>query len=178
MGEEATNEQLRIESADAEQTVAIGRAVGGCCVAGDVIAMEGELGAGKTQFVRGLAEGLGLDPRQVSSPTFVIMQEYVHKAADGIGGFVEALIHIDAYRLRSAEDLASVGWEGDGASLREGAVLAIEWASLLGDALPSDRLDVRIEHEPEGRAVLLTAHGGWRSRVGRLQDALSSIAKR
>jgi len=182
MGEETAAKELRIDSADADATVAIGRAVGACCAAGDVVALEGELGAGKTQFVRGLAEGLGLDPRQVSSPTFVIMQEYVHKAAapgsggpkaaDGIDGIVEALIHIDAYRLRSAEDLASVGWEGDGASLREGAVLAIEWASLLGEALPQDRLNVRIEHEPNGRAVFLTAQGGWVSRIPRLQDAL------
>lgn len=207
MVDDTPSDGLRIETTDAEHTAAVGRAVGSCCVAGDVIALEGELGAGKTQFVRGLAEGLGLDPRQVSSPTFVIMQEYVAKAvpgcgglkaADGIGGDrggagtgaadairgfggtadgigdVEALIHMDAYRLRSAEDLASVGWEGDGASLREGAVLAIEWASLLGDALPSDRLDVRIEHEPAGRAVFLTAQGGWGTRIPRLQDALGS----
>ena len=86
MRDEMMHDELRIDSADADATVALGRAVGSCCVAGDVVALEGELGAGKTQFARGLAEGLGLDPLQVSSPTFVIMQEYVHKAADGIGG--------------------------------------------------------------------------------------------
>ena len=192
MRDEMMHDELRIDSADADATVALGRAVGSCCVAGDVVALEGELGAGKTQFARGLAEGLGLDPLQVSSPTFVIMQEYVHKAADGIGGdrgqpggvtaddirgIVEALIHIDAYRLRSAEDLASVGWEGDGASLREGAVLAIEWASLLGEALPSDRLTVRIEHEMAGRSVCLVGHGAWRARMARLREVLDAVTR-
>ena len=175
MCDEMMSDELRIDSADADATVALGRAVGSCCVAEDVVALEGELGAGKTQFARGLAEGLGLDPRQVSSPTFVIMQEYTPGSA-AVGKVsaagVEALIHIDAYRLRSAEDLASIGWEGDGASLREGAVLAIEWASLLGDALPADRLDIRIEHEPEGRAVFLVAHGAWRARMPQVRATL------
>jgi tRNA threonylcarbamoyladenosine biosynthesis protein TsaE len=146
-------------------------------VVGDVIALEGELGAGKTQFVRGLAEGLGLDARQVSSPTFVMVQEYdvpAHAPAEHADNGETVLIHIDAYRLRSADDRASIGWEGDGGSMREGAVVAIEWASLMGEALPSDRLDVRIEHEPEGRLIALLAQGQWRARMQKVADAIRS----
>ncbi|MFI4861500.1 MAG: tRNA (adenosine(37)-N6)-threonylcarbamoyltransferase complex ATPase subunit type 1 TsaE [Phycisphaerales bacterium JB063] len=167
-------EALQLDSADADATMRIGCAIGRCCVAGDVIALDGELGAGKTQFVRGLAEGLGLDPRAVSSPTFVIVQEYDTAGAGGVlVGGVEALIHIDAYRLRSAEDLASVGWEGDGSAMREGTVVAIEWASLLGEALPDDHLAVRIEHEPVGRSLGLIARGRWVLRMAEIGRALA-----
>ncbi|MEM9416265.1 MAG: tRNA (adenosine(37)-N6)-threonylcarbamoyltransferase complex ATPase subunit type 1 TsaE [Planctomycetota bacterium] len=173
-------EGLQLDSSDAEMTMRIGRSIGACCVAGDVIALDGELGAGKTQFVRGLAEGLGFDPRQVSSPTFVIVQEY-DQPAPGSGltpgrrpvTMIDALIHIDAYRLRSAGDLESIGWEGDGDAMREGAVVAVEWASLLGEALPADRLSVMIEHEPAGRLISLIAQGGWVPRIAQLRTALA-----
>ncbi len=167
---------LRIETRSAEETTAVGRVVGACCMAGDVIALEGELGAGKTQFVRGLAEGLRLDARQVSSPTFVMVQEYdvpAHTPAKHADDGETVLIHIDAYRLRSADDRASIGWEGDGASMREGAVVAIEWASLMGEALPADRLDIRIEHEPEGRAITLLAQGRWRARIAQVRRTIA-----
>ncbi|XAL99990.1 tRNA (adenosine(37)-N6)-threonylcarbamoyltransferase complex ATPase subunit type 1 TsaE [Phycisphaeraceae bacterium D3-23] len=168
-------EPLELESVNAEGTMRIGRAIGACCVAGDIIALDGELGAGKTQFVRGLAQGLGLDPRQVSSPTFVIVQEYDQPApGSDTESAIEALIHIDAYRLRSAEDLESIGWEGDGSAMREGAVVAIEWASLLGSALPADRLAVRIEHEPSDcRHLSLIAQGRWRARIAQVREALA-----
>lgn len=171
---------LQIETHSAEQTMAVGRAVGACCVAGDVIALEGELGAGKTQFVRGLAEGMNLDPRQVSSPTFVMVQEYDHKAPTASASVAELtrddepiLIHIDAYRLRSAEDRDSIGWEGDGSSMREGAVVAIEWASLMRDALPDDHLDIHIEHEPSGRRITLSAGGAWAARMDLLAETVT-----
>ena len=68
--------QLTIQTTSVEQTVQLGEAIGKCCKPGDIIALQGELGAGKTQLVRGLAQGMGLNPRQVSSPTFVMVQEY------------------------------------------------------------------------------------------------------
>ena len=100
-----------------------------------VIALHGPLGAGKTCFVRGLAEGLGIDPSEVSSPTFVLWHEY------GPGG---ALVHVDAYRVADGAELEAIGFEE---RLEAGdAVFAIEWAERIEDLLPEDRIDVRLEH--------------------------------
>ncbi|HET9372675.1 MAG TPA: tRNA (adenosine(37)-N6)-threonylcarbamoyltransferase complex ATPase subunit type 1 TsaE [Vicinamibacterales bacterium] len=95
-------------------TAAIGRALGAGLAAGDVVLLRGPLGAGKTAFVRGLAEGLGCDPDAVTSPTFTIVQEYRGRVP---------LQHVDLYRLTPVEvdDLALD-------DLAEGAVMAIEWA--------------------------------------------------
>ena len=90
------------QSATPEETERIASALAMRVAPGTVITLEGDLGAGKTCFVRGLARGLGADPAAVSSPTFVI--EHRHACDAG------TLVHIDAYRIRSAEDLASIGW--------------------------------------------------------------------
>jgi len=110
---------------------------------GDVLALGGPLGAGKTCFVRGLAGGLGVDPREVSSPTFVLCHEY-----GGVGGASESativLIHLDGYRLSSPEELEGIGWEE---MLRAGeGVIAVEWPERFGDALPRRRIDVELAH--------------------------------
>lgn len=112
------------------ETTALGRRVGEPLTAGTVVLLDGPLGAGKTAFVRGLAEGLGCDPDAVSSPTFTIVQEYR-------GG--TTLQHVDLYRLESAEveDLLLD-------ELLEGAVLAIEWPDRWRDP-PQDALRVQFE---------------------------------
>jgi len=74
------SEPIELESRAVGQTHAIGRAIAGLCRSGDVVALEGDLGAGKTQLVRGLATGLGLDPDEVSSPTFVFVHAFVPAA--------------------------------------------------------------------------------------------------
>jgi tRNA threonylcarbamoyladenosine biosynthesis protein TsaE len=102
-----------------------------------IIALEGELGAGKTCFVRGLCEGLGGDPRQVNSPTFTIMQEY--EVANG-----KRLVHIDAYRLTGEDELETIGW--DELLQDRDAIIAIEWASKIKIAIPHDHLSIEIEH--------------------------------
>jgi tRNA threonylcarbamoyladenosine biosynthesis protein TsaE len=158
-----------LESRSIEQTVALASAVGERCRAGDVVALSGELGAGKTQFVRGLACGMGIDPGRVSSPTFVIAQEYEAGDAAGV-----VLVHIDAYRLHSGEELASLGWAGEGGDLRAGAVLAVEWADRVLDALGPDRLEVRLEHAPDGRRITLTGHGDWSARMIALKDRVDA----
>lgn len=156
-----------VESRSLEQTIAIGAAVAASCGAGDVIALNGELGAGKTQFVRGLAQGLGIDPRQVSSPTFVIAHEY-EAAGKGL-----VLAHLDAYRLGGRDELRSLGFADEAESdLRDGAVMAVEWADRVAAALPADRLIVLIEHTDVGRVLTFTGLGSWGARMIALRQSV------
>lgn len=105
---------------------------------GTVVAMYGDLGAGKTAFVRGMAKGMGLDCR-VSSPTFTIVNEYLGE---------RELIHFDMYRLSSADELFDIGWED---YLRRGAVCAVEWSENVQDAFFGDEINVKIEKLGENK---------------------------
>jgi len=96
-------------------TASIGRALAQDLRANDVVLLTGDLGAGKTAFVKGLAEGLGIDPLEVSSPTFTLIQEYR-------GGRL-TLYHIDLYRL-SAPEVDDLGLDD---LISEGGVVAVEW---------------------------------------------------
>jgi tRNA threonylcarbamoyladenosine biosynthesis protein TsaE len=116
---------------------------------GDVVALWGELGAGKTVLAKGIATGLGLEASDVSSPTFVILHEH-------FGGRLP-LFHLDLYRLEGHRDLGTTGWEE---TLGAGGITVIEWPDRAGDALPLDRLDVRLEHIADTkRSVALRATG-------------------
>jgi len=108
------------------------------------VLLYGGLGAGKTAFVRGLAEGLGLDPDQVSSPTFTIVQEY---RGDSV-----TLQHIDLYRLTPAEvaDVALDDLAGPD------TILAIEWAERLPYRPSPPVIEVHFEHVPEGRRITMS----------------------
>lgn len=146
------------------QTVALGRALGGVLGPGDVVALEGELGAGKTRFVRGVCEGLGLDPAQVSSPTFVLMNEYA-APNDPRTTPRAALRHVDAYRLRGTDDLESMGWDcvADGA-----AVVVVEWASRIAPALQEAvRRSSQHEMKPSLFSVRIDTDGGPDDADGR-----------
>ena len=115
-----------------DETAAVARALAGSLSAGDVLLLSGNLGAGKTAFVRGLAAGLGINPDDVSSPTFTLVHEYR-------GGRL-TLYHVDLYRLdRAATE--ELGLEE--MAVADG-VLAIEWPDRLAHPLPA-ALDVRIE---------------------------------
>jgi tRNA threonylcarbamoyladenosine biosynthesis protein TsaE len=127
-----------IDSDSLEMTHAIGRRVGAALATGDVVALVGPLGSGKTALVRGIAEGAGVaDPREVNSPTFVIVNEY----ESGPGRPPLRLYHIDTYRLRHGGDLDALGFDE---MLAAGAVL-IEWADRVEDLLPRDRLTITLE---------------------------------
>jgi len=172
--------RLSIQSTSVEATMQVGEAIGSCATPGDIIALQGELGAGKTQLVRGIAQGLGLDPRQVSSPTFVMVQEYEPPPPEeeengqekGDRPFIPVLVHIDAYRIRSPDELESIGWAGHGEELRDGAVIAIEWAKLIRPALGDDLLWIEIEHAPEGRQFLCSAIGAWQAKMQLLSQSI------
>lgn len=113
-------------------TEEVGRKLAEKLPGGSVVAMYGDLGAGKTAFVRGMAKGMGLSCR-VSSPTFTIVNEYLG---------ARELIHFDMYRLSSADELFDIGWED---YLSRGAVCAVEWSENVQDAFFGDEVVVRIE---------------------------------
>lgn len=141
-------------SHSADETMGIAAELAATLRGGAFIALHGDLGAGKTCFVRGLARGLGIDPRAVSSPTFVIMHEYESAATDE----PRVLIHVDAYRLNGVVELEGIGWEE--LLDRRDAVIALEWPERIGDALPPDRLDVWIEHRRgDDRCIRIEAVG-------------------
>lgn len=104
--------------------------------AGDVIALYGDLGAGKTAFVRGLARGMGLKD-MVSSPTFTIVNEYLGETP---------LFHFDMYRLSGSDELFEIGWED---YLERGGVCAVEWSENVKDAFPPEVIKVDIHKESE-----------------------------
>lgn len=129
---------------------------------GDVLALWGELGTGKTVLARGVAIGLGIDEDTVTSPTFVILHEH-------FGGRLP-LFHLDFYRL-SESGLGSTGWEE---VLDAGGITLIEWPDRLGQALPADRLDIHLEHVADTkRRVTLEPTG---PRAERLVSALRADA--
>ena len=115
-----------------QETERIGSEFAASLPGGTVVAMYGDLGAGKTAFVRGMARGMGIDAR-VSSPTFTIVNEYLGE---------RTLIHFDMYRLGSADELFDIGWED---YLSRGAVCAVEWSENVQDAFFGDEVVVRIE---------------------------------
>ena len=115
-----------------QDTEDVGRKLAEALPGGSVVAMYGDLGAGKTAFVRGMAKGMGLSCR-VSSPTFTIVNEYLGE---------RELIHFDMYRLSSADELFDIGWED---YLSRGAVCAVEWSEKVQDAFFGDEITVRIE---------------------------------
>jgi len=131
-----------------EQTRRIGMRVGGALQTGDVICLQGDLGAGKTTFVQGIAKGWGsLD--SVSSPTFILVN--IYRRADQ-----NQLFHMDAYRLDStpeAEELDLDSMMADGA-------LIIEWPERLADLIPTERLWIKFEHvDDEEREMRFKASG-------------------
>ncbi len=139
---------------------------------GLVLGLVGELGTGKTVFVKGLADGLGVDPELVGSPTFTIVHEYpVAGAGD------RRMAHVDLYRLESQAELEAVGFLD---LLTDGAVVAIEWADRLPAALPAERLELRLTRgeEPEVRGFEVFAPGPdsarvlarWRARLADLHE--------
>ena len=137
---------MQITTHSADETQALGQKLASRLAPGDVIAYFGDLGAGKTAFTRGLAQGLGItDP--VTSPNYTIVNEY-------LSGRIP-LFHFDMYRLSSSDELFDIGWED---YLSRGGVCAVEWSENVEDAL-QDAIRVTIEKdadEPDTRHITIT----------------------
>jgi tRNA threonylcarbamoyladenosine biosynthesis protein TsaE len=131
-------ELLSVTTRSARQTFELGVRLGEALAPGDIVALVGDLGAGKTQLVRGACEGARVPPREVSSPSFAIVGTY--------GGRIP-IHHADLYRLADEDELHATGFfdllGGPGAVL-------VEWADRIPGALPVDRLEIHLEH---GRGV-------------------------
>lgn len=130
-----------------KETELAGERFGAAVPDGAVVAMYGELGSGKTAFVRGMARGMGIDC-PVSSPTFTIVNEYLGE---------RELIHFDMYRLASADELWDIGWED---YLARGAVCAVEWSENVEGAFCGD--EIRVVFEKTGESSrLIRIEGGF-----------------
>lgn len=153
-----------LHAATTDDTHAVGEALAQVLVSGDVVVLTGELGAGKTTLVRGVAEGLGAE-EHVASPTFTLVREYVTGRIP--------IAHVDVYRLTRVQDVVDLGLE----ELSDGvAVLLIEWGDAIEELLPADRLRVELTTSPaddESRRIEVSTEGpGWTSREEALGQAL------
>lgn len=139
---------MEYQSRSVEETEQIGADLAPQLGPGTVLAFTGDLGAGKTAFVRGLARGLGVAER-VTSPTFTIVNEYE-------GGRLP-LFHFDMYRLGSSDELFDIGWED---YLARGGVCAVEWSEIVADALEDGCIRVDIRRGEEENERIITIEGG------------------
>ena len=139
---------MQITTHSADETQALGQKLASRLAPGDVIAYFGDLGAGKTAFTRGLAQGLGItDP--VTSPTYTIVNEY-------LSGRIP-LFHFDMYRLSSSDELFDIGWED---YLSRGGVCAVEWSENVEDALEEDTIRVDIRRGDTDQQRRISIQGG------------------
>lgn len=130
-----------------EETEYIGQRLAKFLRPGDIISLEGDLGAGKTVFSQGIAKGLGIE-EGVTSPTFTLIQEY-HSGR-------VPLYHMDVYRLNSSQEMDNLGYEeyfyGEG-------ITVIEWGNLVADILPEEFLKIQINQGNEGREICFFPQG-------------------
>ena len=130
------------------ETLKLGQKVAGCLKSGDILCLEGDLGAGKTTFVKGLAQGLNIKMDKVHSPTFTLMNIYDSKLP---------LFHFDLYRMDDIQEILNIGYEeflfGDG-------IAVIEWADKLKELLPQEYLKIEFSHAGENqRNITITPVG-------------------
>lgn len=123
-----------------EETWAVAREFAKTLKPGDVVCLEGDLGAGKTTFTQGLAAALGVSGR-VTSPTFCIVQEHRRSSSTSISPLL--LVHMDLYRLHGEDDVLAVGWED---YLAEGAILVVEWPERAGNLVPQSAKHINFRH--------------------------------
>ncbi|MBP2301889.1 tRNA (adenosine(37)-N6)-threonylcarbamoyltransferase complex ATPase subunit type 1 TsaE [Azospirillum picis] len=139
---------------DEAATAALGRRLAALLRPGDLVALRGDLGAGKTALSRALIRGVTHEDAEVPSPTFTLVQTY----DTAIG----PVWHFDLYRLSGPDEVYELGWD----EARAEAVMLVEWPDRLGPLLPPDRLEVTLSHDgPDARRASLTGHGTLAARL-------------
>jgi len=155
---------LAVTSRNEAETARIAGAVAHAARPGDVLALAGDLGSGKTAFARGFIRALTTPGEEVPSPTFTLVQTYA--AGD------RTLYHFDLYRIEDPEEAWELGIEEAFA----GGIALIEWPERLGRLLPADRLDIRFDvpagAPPAERRITFAAGPAWSRRLAQLRDAL------
>ncbi len=148
---------ISLDLATESETSALAGRIARVAQAGDVIALRGELGSGKTSFARGFIRARGRGDEEVPSPTFTLVEIYEFP------GGAPAVWHFDLYRLAKSEDVYELGFE----EALGGAILLIEWPERLGPLLPRGRLDVELSAgaSPTARRVRLRGSQGWARRL-------------
>ena len=157
---------FEVLSGAVEETQALGERLGALLKPGDVVALHGELGSGKTTLIQGIARGLGRDPSSIRSPTFVIMREYPGATP---------LVHIDGYRLEGAP---AVSWLDLDLIFAPSKITLIEWAQRFSGLLPEDHLAVALSHVSANRRRLRVSSAGPRAAqiVSQLQAPHSKVS--
>ncbi len=135
------------------ETLALGERIGRAAMPGDVVALFGGLGAGKTVLAKGILRGLGGDPDDAASPTFTLLRQYPARLQ---------LNHFDAYRLAAPRELLEIGAEE---TFYSGGICVIEWAERVLDVLPADRLEVHLEVTGEARREVRLRAAGPRAET-------------
>jgi len=138
---------MQIRSNSVEETEQVGAELAAKLPGGSIVAFTGNLGAGKTAFVRGMAKGLNIEER-VTSPTFTIVNEY--------DGGTRPLFHFDLYRLNDADELFDIGWED---YLARGGICAVEWSERANE-LMEDCVHVDISRGDNDAVRVITIEGG------------------
>lgn len=156
-----SNGFLEFDTRSAAETKALAEALAPVLVPGDVLVLAGDLGAGKTTFVQGLALGLGIAER-VTSPTFVLMKEY-------LGGRFP-LMHMDVYRMNHVQEVIDLGYDE---FLDPSYVVVVEWGDMVEPLLPQAHLKIEIKHhEGSQRTVAFSGKGhGWQARLETMKDS-------
>ncbi len=156
-----------IDNVSEPELVRLGEQLAFVARRGDLFALSGELGAGKTTLARAIIQALtGNKGEEIPSPTFTLVQSYVTPRMP--------VAHLDLYRLRTPSELEELGLD---IALKNGIAI-VEWPEQAGDLLPPDRLDVRLDDNGGGasRRVTLTAHGDWATRLDRFIAMRALIA--
>lgn len=157
----APSATLKKDLPDVGATERLGAAIAGLLRRGDIVALYGDLGTGKTALTRALVRRLGYSG-EVPSPTFTLVQSYEVLPVP--------VWHFDLYRIDDPEEILELGIEEAFAE----AISVIEWPERMGALLPADRLDVVLSYAGRGerRRAILTGRGSWRARLAEAGDAL------
>ena len=154
---------ITLDLADIDDTARIARALAPLLKSGDVIALFGDLGAGKTAFARFLIQALGVED-EVPSPTFTLVQTY-----DVAGRDFEAVWHFDLYRIDDPDDLDELGMD----EAFDTGVTLIEWPERMGNRLPTDRLSIALTLVEDRRRMTLSGGPSWTGRLQQLGEHLT-----